>query len=29
MDANEIIIMASGLGKSLAIRECIEGPIST
>jgi hypothetical protein len=26
--ASEIIIMASGIGKSLAIRECIEGAIS-
>ena len=28
MDAREIIIMASGLKKALAIRECIEGAIS-
>ena len=29
MDAREMIIMANGISKSLAIRECIEGAIST
>jgi glucosamine-6-phosphate deaminase len=28
MDAREMIIMANGISKSLAIRECIEGAIS-
>ena len=28
MDANEIIIMASGINKSIAAKQCIEGPIS-
>ena len=29
MEAKEIIIMATGISKSVAIRECIEGAIST